>query len=123
MRYLSPEWLEAAAGAIADDEALQRLAPDTPFVLQHQVTGEEPVTWHVVFGDGVTLRTGAADRPDVTFRCDPTTARRIHDGEESAQQAFMEGRLTLGGDPDALLAHHDLLSSLTDTLAPLRHGG
>ncbi len=77
----------------------------------------------VFSAQGVEMVLGPSPNPDVTLRCDADTARRIHEGHESAQQAFMEGRLQVGGDPDALLRHQDLLGSLTDALAPLRPGG
>lgn len=126
--YLSTEWLAAAATAVADDPVLQQLTTADSFVLQQEVTdATDPTTgttiWHVVFSpESVELLPGAATSPDVTLRCDADTAHRIHQGHESAQQAFMEGRLQLGGDPDALLRHQELLSSLTDALAPLRPG-
>ncbi len=125
-RYLSPAWLAAAAAAVADDTGLQELAPPDRFVLQQEVVNRTdadpgPTTWHVVFSSGgVELIAGPAGRPDVTLRCDTETAHRIHDGRDSAQQAFMEGRLQLGGDPHELLRRRELLASLTDALGPLR---
>ena len=128
LAYLSPDWLAAAADAIAADTTLQGRTTTEGLVLEQIVEGPGATTdttsWHVVFSaQGVEMVLGPAPKPDVTLRCDADTALRIHEGHESAQQAFMEGRLQLGGDPDTLLRHQDLLASLTDALAPLRPGG
>lgn len=134
--YLSDEWLRDAAAAVDADPGLQAQRVDPPLVVQQVVTGHHPaiagaevsgsprgatVTWHVVFGpDGVTWSSGSAADPDVVLTCDADTAWDVQRGALSAQGAFMHGRLRLGGDTRALLAHQPLLTALDDVLAPLR---
>lgn len=134
--YLSDEWLREAAAAIDADPGLQTHRTDPPLVLQQVVTGHRlgdatgrpdgdarsaTVTWHVVFGpDGVAWLPGPAADPDVVLTCDADTAWDVQRGVLSAQGAFMHGRLRLGGDTRALLAHQPLLTALDDVLAELR---
>lgn len=130
--YLSAEWLEAASSAVAENEELQSLAVAPPLVIQQTVTGGNPhdadaggdqttVSWHVELGpQGVRWAAGTHPEPDVTFRCDADTAWAVQTGTESAQAAFMAGRLRIGGDTGALIAHHGVLAELDDALADLR---
>jgi hypothetical protein len=128
-RYLSPEWLAAAAAAVADEPRLRGLRVRDVVVLQQVVTATggddgdpaEPVVWHVVLGpDGLRWVVGRHPTPDVTFTCDAATAWSVQAGLESAQAAFMGGRLRVGGDVRVLIAHRDVLGDLDDALAPLR---
>ena len=120
--YLSDEWFEAAANAIAASTELRAASDGVNLTLQQSVTdGDEALVWHVHFADGeVGLHRGATPSPTVTFSCDRATAEDIRNGEHSAQTAFMAGRLRLGGDVRMLLANSALLSTLNDALAPLR---
>ena len=121
--YLSAEWLDAAAAAVAGNDALQDVAIDPALVIQQTVVrdGADPVTWHVVLGpEGVQWVTGRHPSPAVTFTCDADTAWAVQVGTESAQAAFMAGRLRLGGDAGALIAHQRTVADLDDALAELR---
>jgi hypothetical protein len=44
----------------------------------------------------------------------------IAQGDHSAQRAFLDGQLRLGGDSGLLLGHQDALARLDDRLAGLR---
>lgn len=128
-RYLSSEWLAAAAAAVAENPQLRGLTVRDEVVLQQVVTAAEgddagpgePVAWHVVLGpDGLRWIVGHHPAPDVSFTCDPATAWAVQAGLESAQAAFMDGRLRVGGDTRVLIAHRHVLDGLDDALAPLR---
>jgi hypothetical protein len=120
--YLSDEWFEAAASAIASSTELRSASSGVHLTLQQSVIdGDDTLVWHVHFADGdVGLHRGATPSPTVTFSCDRATAEAIRNGEHSAQSAFMGGHLRLGGDVRLLLDNSELLSSLHDALAPLR---
>ena len=121
--YLSDEWLEAAAAAVARSRPLQDVALTPALVLQQtvRVADTDAVTWHVVLGpDGTRWAAGGHPSPDVTFTCDADTAWAVQTGAESAQRAFMAGRLRIGGDTTALIAHQGTLADLDDALAKLR---
>ena len=120
--YLSDEWFEAAASAIASSSELRSASSGVHLTLQQSVIdGDDTLVWHVHVADGeVGLHRGATPSPTVTFSCDRATAEAIRNGEHSAQSAFMGGHLRLGGDVRLLLDNSELLSSLHDALAPLR---
>lgn len=78
----------------------------------------DEVRWHVVVDDGsVRFVPGPAADPTVRFTADAATARAITDGRLSSAEAFMAGRLRVGGDTTALVRHHALFDELGDVFA------
>jgi hypothetical protein len=125
VRYLSSEWLDAAGEALAADRALAAALADVDLTIEQVVVDDEdaapPVTWHIAVTDGaVSLGVGPAHRSDVRFTTDRTTAAAVASGTLSAQQAFVDGRLRLGGDLSVLIAHQRAVAAIDDALAPLR---
>ena len=113
--FLSPAWLQAMADA-ADRGPV---APD--LVIQQVVTGAEEVTWFVsVCASGVGFQAGRHPAPHITLTQDRATAAAIASGRQSAQGAFMSGRLRVGGDVRVLLDHQDELARLDDLFASVR---
>jgi hypothetical protein len=96
--------------------------PTDRVVLQQIVDGAgERVSYHLVLaGGGVSAHLGDAPEPDVTFRTDYETAAAINRGLESAQAAFMRGRLQIGGDIAVLLGNAGALAELDDVFAGVR---
>jgi putative sterol carrier protein len=68
----------------------------------------------------VTLEPGPHKDAPVSFALDYDTAAAIAKGELSAQAAFMQGKLKLGGDVGVLIRQHALFDGLDDALAGLR---
>jgi putative sterol carrier protein len=123
VRYLSPEWMDAAAQALAADTALKEATADVALTLEQVVTGGpgDDVRWHVRIDHGsVTLAMGPADRADVRFTTDYATAAAIAAGAVGAQEAFGRGRLRVGGDITALGRHHRAFAAVDDALAGVR---
>lgn len=119
VRYLSPAWLAAA------DEAARQLTvpPDADLVVEHHVTGDPDgeVVYHVRVAEGeVRFVVGPAPASPVRFTVDVATATAIATGRLSAQRAFMDGHLRVGGDTATLLRHREVLDGLDDVLAELR---
>jgi putative sterol carrier protein len=120
--FLSDEWVDALDAAVSSDAELARRANGATLVVQYVVEGdvveggvvEGPArSYHLVIADdAVRARSGPAPDPTVVFTTDRATAAAIATGRERAQVAFMAGRLRLGGDVTALLAHRDLLAGL-----------
>jgi hypothetical protein len=78
-------------------------------------------TWFVGARNGrLEVGAGRHPAPTITFRLDEATARAVHEGLVSAQQAFMTGRLRLGGDVQVLLEQHEALASIDDVFAEVR---
>jgi predicted lipid carrier protein YhbT len=118
--FLTDEWfhdLDAAARSSIVDGDLR-------LVIQQVVTGGPDagdVAYVVEIADGaITVRRGRSDRADVTFTQDRPTAEAIHRGELSAQTAFIEGRLRLGGDLRAVIDRAGALAAIDDVSTAAR---
>jgi predicted lipid carrier protein YhbT len=118
--FLTDEWLDeldgAARRAAVDPELhlrVQQVVPDGP-------EGHEVAYVVEVTGGGVSIQRGRRDDADITFTQDLATARAIHRGELSAQAAFMEGRLRLGGDLRAVIDRAGALAAIDDLFAGAR---
>jgi hypothetical protein len=123
VRYLSPEWIDAAADALAGDAGLKQATVDLRLTLEQVVTGGPlgTVRWHVVLDHGlVQMSTGSAPAADLRFTTSYATAAQIASGAVGAQRAFAEGRLRVGGDLSLLVSHQRTLASLDDALATVR---
>ena len=117
--FLTDGWLDAL------DAAAQRapVDPDLRLVLQQVVpdgpTGE--LAYAIVLEDGrARVERGRVTNPDLTFTQDHATAAAIHRGELSAQTAFIEGRLRLGGDLRAVIDRAGAVAALDDIFAAAR---
>lgn len=123
MRYLGPEWMGAARRALADDATLRDALAGVTLTLEQVVEGgpDGTVVWHLRIHDGaVDLVPGPAECPDLRFSASYDTAARIAAGSLAARQAFIEGRLRVGGDLGLLVAHQRALGSVGDALAGIR---
>ena len=119
-RYLSDEWFTAVAAALEPE--FDGSAPPA-LVIQQQVDDgpDGPVVWHVAITDAArTVRQGAHPSPTVTFTQDYATAAAVANGDLSAQEAFMTGRITMGGDAGALIEAAPAMAAVGDALAAVR---
>lgn len=115
--YLSDDWLALA------DEAMAGLVPvpDGPAVAVVVTDGPEgDRSYRLLLGPD---RVGISPEPEphgvrMTLAWDDAVA--IAEGRSSAQRAFLDGRLRLGGDTSLLLGHQDALAAIDDRLAGLR---
>jgi hypothetical protein len=118
--FLTEAWLddlEAAAHRA-------RLETRGGLVVQ-QVISDGPdggeVAYALVVADGRTrLVRGRVPDADLTFTQDRATAEAIHRGELSAQAAFMQGRLRLGGDLRSVIDRAGELAAIDDVFASIR---
>jgi SCP-2 sterol transfer family len=133
VRYLSPEWMDAAAQALAADTALKEATADVALTLEQVVTGAPAVQgdgspagevrWHVRIDHGsVQLSPGPTPGGafDVRFTTDYATASAIASGVLGAQEAFGRGHLRVGGDVTVLGRHHRAFAAVDDALAGVR---
>lgn len=101
--------MHAASNATVD--------PDLRLTVEQRITGDSPVTWHVAFADGVArVVAGPADDAAVTLTSSFETANDIHAGRLSAQRAFLDGALRIGGDLDILISHRRALAEVAELL-------
>lgn len=117
-KFLTQAWiddLDAASSAVSTPAHLR-------VVVQQVITGNGPdVAYAIEISDGrMRVRAGRNDASDVSFTQDRATAAAIAQGTLSAQVAFMDGRLRLGGDLRSVLAHAGDLAAIDDAFAAVR---
>jgi hypothetical protein len=118
--FLSDAWFDEMAAAAV---GAPPVAGELDLVVQQVVTTEDgsTVAWFIVVrGGGVELGRGCHPAPSITFTLDDATAAGIQSGEQSAQAAFMAGRLRVGGDVRVLLDQQPAMHELDDVFAAAR---
>jgi putative sterol carrier protein len=114
--FLTPEWVSALAEAAAG-----ATVPDGVHLVVQQVVvdddGAEVAYAIRIDGGAVRVAAGRADDADVSFTQDRATAAAIARGDLSAQAAFLDGRLRVGGDLAAALGSARTLAGLDDLFA------
>ena len=104
VRYLSPEWFDAAlaVGAAPPER------PGVSAVVQHVVSGgpdgEVRYVTRVVDGRVVEHGPGSVDDPDATLATPHAEGLAIAEGRLDANAAFMQGRIKTAGRTGPLLA-------------------
>ena len=109
--FLSEAWLAEL------DAALRATSPPAEVDLRVRQVVDDVAYTVVVTGGRARL----GDEPgDVTFTADRATAEALARGALAAQDAFLAGRLRLGGDVAALLRHGPAMATLESALARVR---
>jgi hypothetical protein len=123
VRYLSPEWFEAAGRALAADEGLRRTTAQVALTLEQTVPDAPDglVHWHIVLDHG-DVRLVVAPNPDadLRFRTSYGVARAIAQGQMPAPQAFIRGDLVVSGDLSLLTTQLRSLAAVDDALHDVR---
>ena len=117
VRYLSPEWMHRA------DRDLAGLTPVTTPVAVGIMVRSGPDGdrgYRLILGpDRVGVAEGI-EGSGVQMTLDWDVAVTIAEGRRSAQRAFLDGQMQLGGDTSLLLGHQKELSDIDDRLDDLR---
>ena len=117
--FLTQEWiaeLDAAARRV-------KVPDDVDLTVQQVVEAEDGsrVEFAIRVADGrISVLSGCAEAADVTITQDRPTAEQIARGQLSAQTAFMEGRLRIGGDLRGAVDRALDLARLEDVFAAAR---
>jgi SCP-2 sterol transfer family len=112
---------DAAAGIRLTIEHVATDVPVRPWTRGTPGPLEGTVRWHITIeGRRVELAGGPAPQPDLRFTANYATAAAIARGELSAQRAFAEGRLRVGGDLSLLVRHQQALATVNDAMAWVR---
>lgn len=123
VRYLSLAWIRELTREVADSETLAELARDHTIGVTQVVTDgpEGDVTYHLQIADGAaTFGAGAADPEDVKMEQDWTTAVAVATGASNAQDAFINGRIRLFGDQQALMGAQPVFAALDQVFSTVR---
>ncbi len=126
MQYLSNEWLAAANEALAEtpapgDGRVDSPAPSERVRIGYTVLGG-PLgdrSYVVELGPNPRFEPDRTDAP-VTLSLRYDDAVSIATGAASAQRAFLDGAIRLGGDVTVLLGSAGDLAAIEDRLASVR---
>ncbi len=115
--YLSDAWLTGADAALADLVPI----PEALAVGIEVVGGPRgDRSYRLILGPDRVGVSPEAEPAGVRMTVEWGDAVAIAKGRSSAQRAFLDGRLRLGGDIALLLGHQDALAAIDDRLAGLR---
>jgi hypothetical protein len=123
VRYLSLDWIDAVAGAVAADEQIQELAPAHEIGFTQVVTDgpEGDVIYHLQVGGGeIAFAAGPADPEHVRMEESWHTAVSVATGTLNAQEAFVNGHIRLRGDQQRLLESQPLFGALDSVFSVVR---
>jgi hypothetical protein len=127
VRFLSPEWLAAAAAALRGVPASAPPSGGARLTLQQVVTGgpDGDVVYRVrIAPDAVELLPGAGQGEevgaDVVFTEDWDTAAAIAAGRLSPQAAFVDGRVRVSGNVALVMAAQEALAAVETALDGVR---
>lgn len=110
----SAQWIEERQSRVADLE----VAPELTLTIEHRITGDDKGTWHVeIEGGQITFRAGSHPNPTLTLTGSRSTTDAIRSGKQSAQRAFLDGELKVGGNIAVLLDSHIQLEKVAALLA------
>ena len=105
--FLSDKWFADLA------ERAGSATPPADIELTIDQVIEATATWRtVIAGGSVTIDREPTGEPDVRIVTDHATAVSIRSGTVSAQRAFLDGQLRIGGDIASLMAHRDALAEI-----------
>ena len=124
LHFLSDEWIEALDGALAGDASVATATAGMRLAIDNVIVDGRPtgtITYTMTFDHGANhVEVGRDEQGDISFACDRATAAAIATGAESAQAAFMAGRLRIGGDTRALISAQHVLAAVNDCFADVR---
>ncbi len=121
MQVLTDEWFAAVDAALGSLD----VDPERAVVIGQEITDApsdvEPsgtLRYRLVIGGG-RARIVRGDEPaaDVTISTPWPLAVAIAEGTTSAQHAFLQGELRIGGDPQMLIAHADVAAAVSRVTA------
>lgn len=122
--FLSPEWVAELDAAARASDPPATLTEDLTLTVQQVVQGapQGEVLYYVTIDrDGVRVRPGSADSPDLELFADYDVARAISAGTANAQEALAIGRLKIKGRLDLLLGHEGALAALDEIFTSVRN--
>jgi len=115
VRYLSLEWIEALGRCVAESTELAEITRDRELGFTQVISDgpEGTVVYHLQVASGRTnFGAGPADPEHVRFEESWDTAVAVATGELPAQEAFLNGRIRLIGDPERVLDAHPVFREL-----------
>ena len=122
-RYLSRDWLAAVGDEVARRDEVREASAGHRFGITQVVTDgpDGDTTYHLDVADGaVAFGPGPALAEDVRFVQNWETAVAVATGTVNAQEALLQGRITMVGDQQRLVPARPLFAVLEEVLSPVR---
>jgi putative sterol carrier protein len=119
-RFLTQDWATAATEALGASGDVRSATKEVDLTIQQVVTGapDGEVRYFTRFDDGhVTVGIGEAEDHDVVITQDHATAVELNQGQMNAQAAFMQGKLSVGGNMAKLLQNQVAVQAVGAALA------
>jgi putative sterol carrier protein len=114
VKFLTKEWLEALAAALAAHEGFKSATASTELTLQFEVPDAPEGTEHTYLlalsGGNVQASAGPGASPDVTITNSYETAVAIAKNELNTQMAFMTGKIKVAGNMTKLITNQAMLT-------------
>lgn len=123
MRYLSLDWIDAvAADAAASAEVADATTRTEIGVTQVVTDGPEgTIVYSLQVEDGhFAFAAGAAHPENVRFEQTWDTAVSVATGALNAQEAFIQGRILLTGDQQALMDNQPIFAAMSGVFDRVR---
>jgi hypothetical protein len=114
--FATPEWIEE----LAERAKRVEVDPTLDLTIEQRIVGTLPATWNVAAAAGRLVVSGG-ENPYATVRLssDRPTAEAIHAGRLSAERAFLDGALRIGGDIRQLILNGAALGLVAGLLADI----
>jgi hypothetical protein len=122
-RYLSLEWIDALTTEVESNASMADLAHRHVIGVTQIVTGgpEGDVIYHLQVGDGdARFGPGVASPEDIRFEQDWETAVAVATGMANAQECFINGRIRLTGDQQAIIDNGAVFAALDGVFNAVR---
>jgi len=117
MQVCSPQWLSAAAVAVADLRVDDQIDAAVCQVIDSEF-GDR--SFRIALSNGtVTIAAGDPIDGDVVLRTSLDTARMLASGTQPAQQAVLAGDVRISGDVSRLVVMSDSMAAVAAAMAPL----
>jgi len=100
--FLSPAWVNHLNASFADSPGSSAGGLTVQYVVT-LANGSEAAYALTLGPDRDRAQAGTVNNPDVTFHMDEDTAVAISGGTLSSEEAFIKGKLSIDGDPTALV--------------------
>jgi SCP-2 sterol transfer family protein len=114
--FATSEWIEE----LADRATKVEVDPTLDLTIEQRIVGTLAATWHIsVAGGRLVVSVGENAGATIRLSSDRPTAEAIHAGHLSAERAFLDGALRIGGDIRQLIVNGAALALVAGLLADI----
>jgi putative sterol carrier protein len=123
VQFLSAEYVEATAEALANHAGFINAISGVDLALQFRVTempeGDDVVYYVDISDDSADVGLGELESADVTITNNYETAVGISKGDLNTQMAFMTGKLKVSGEMAKLMLNQNSINEMTKAMSEI----